>query len=226
MKFYLRTLSPAEFMEVNQAVSLSGVYTEPFDFTRKDVPVNETLKGLLEVMAEEQSVFVYGISNGFRNILEEGRRLQKFSAQLVLTIPVDVQGLMAAKAAVRMKVPVACGRIFDLEQAAAAMHNQAGRIVLNLENISRYASAKKVLKRVLKLARQEGYDCERILVVCSSAEQMRMAIAAGAVSLAADKDVYDGMMYSILTSSETAACRDEWILTYTRAEVLDQGEQL
>ncbi|UNT96793.1 hypothetical protein [Allobaculum mucilyticum] len=225
MKFYLQTLQPDEFMEVNQAVSLAGVYTEPVDFTRSEANVNQTLSALLEVMSEEQTIFVYGISNGFRNMLEEGRHLQKFSKQLIPAVPADGQGCMAIKAGSHQHLGMAAGRIFSPEQAALAMHNGAKTLLLDLEKIGRFTSAKKVLKKVLKLSgNDESQAGSEILAICTSLEEMRMAMACGATSIAAPKAVYDQMLFSVLTASETAAARDEWIMTYTRTEVLDSTQ--
>lgn len=224
MKFYLQSLNARDFLEVNQALTLSGVYTEPTDFTRSEVNVNETLKALLEVMSEDQSILVYGISNGFRNMLDEGKHLQMFSKQLVLTVPADVNGYMTLKASKRMGVNTACGRVFELEQAVVAMHNGAQKIVLDLEKIGRFASAMDVLGRILAEAQKSGYPLDDIIAVCATSEQLRQAMAAGARSVGAPRSVYDNMLYSVLTGSETAAARDEWILTYTRPEVLDREE--
>lgn len=217
MKFYLQTISSDEFMEINQAIGMEGIITQPWDFTRCGADVNKTLSALLDVMSEEQKLYVQAIQAGFRGMLEEARKLRQFSSQLVAILPCSEQGLMAMKALRRMQLPAAAGQIFQAEQAMLAMHNLDGPVLLDLEKIGRFADAKEVLANALALAQKP----ENILCLCSSLEQMRMAMALGAKQIAAPAGVYQQMLFSVLTSSETNSMREEWILTYTRNEVLE-----
>lgn len=228
MKYYLQTIDPAEFLEVNQAITLSGVYTEPMDFSRSNKNVKETLNSLLEVMSESQNILLYSIAPSFRSILEEGRHLQAFSPRLIPVVTADSQGYMTLKAAHTLHIPTACGRIFTLEQAMASMHNQAWVTILDLEKISRFAPTEGLVEDVLNTAgaysANEDYDPDRVLVVVSDSSQFHMAIQAGAQNICAPKSVFDQMLYSPLTKSESVAARDEWIVTYARMEVLDDDQ--
>lgn len=219
MKFYLQSLNPDEFMQINQAVSLAGVCSEPVDFSRGELNVMDTIHNLLEVMSEDQSFYIYGLSSNFRAMLEEGKRLQKLSGQLVLTLPTSEQGLMAAKAARRMQIPVALGSIFSAAQAALAIHDHAGTILLDLNKASRFIPAEEILRDTLALF-AEG-EKERLLVLCSNMDQFNLAIRLQAASIAAPSEVYAQLLYNVLTSSEMMQAREEWLLAYTRNEVLD-----
>lgn len=219
MKFYLQSVSPEDFMEINQAITLSGVLTEPWQFTRGEIEPQQAVSSLLEVMSEEQTVLVTAISSGFRSMLEEGKRLQSLSKQLILNVPCAEQGLMCLKAAIRLQLPVAAGMIFQSEQAVLAARNQARMIVLDLEKIGRFGSSKKVLEDTLSMLEEEARG--RVLAQCSSLEQLRMAMKAGAKNLCAPVDVYHQMLFCVPTVSEAESIREEWVLTFTRNEVLE-----
>lgn len=219
MKFYLRTILPEEVMEINQAITLSGVLCEPWQLTRNEINVEQQLESLLDVMSEEQTLLIQAISNAFRGMLEEGKRLQKLSAQITMMVPATQQGLMALKASRRLSLPMAASQVFQLEQAMVALHAHAGLLILDLDKISRFASAKKVLKSLLKTVSSD--QKENLLVVCETVEQLRMAMACGAECVAASADVYHQLLFSVLSDSEMQSIREEWILTYTRNTVLE-----
>lgn len=219
MKFYLRTILPEEVMEINQAITLSGVLCEPWQLTRNEINVEQRFESLLDVMSEEQTLLVQAISNAFRGMLEEGKRLQKLSAQITMMVPATQQGLMALKASRRLSLPMAASQVFQLEQAMVALHAHAGLLILDLDKISRFASAKKVLKSLLKTVSSD--QKENLLVVCETVEQLRMAMACGAECVAASADVYHQLLFSVLSDSEMQSIREEWILTYTRNTVLE-----
>lgn len=219
MKFYLRTILPEEVMEINQAITLSGVLCEPWQLTRNEINVEQRFESLLDVMSEEQTLLIQAISNAFRGMLEEGKRLQKLSAQITMMVPATQQGLMALKASRRLSLPMAASQVFQLEQAMVALHAHAGLLILDLDKISRFASAKKVLKSLLKTVSSD--QKENLLVVCETVEQLRMAMACGAECVAASADVYHQLLFSVLSDSEMQSIREEWILTYTRNTVLE-----
>lgn len=217
MKFYLRTILPEEVMEINQAITLSGVLCEPWQLTRNEINVEQRFESLLDVMSEEQTLLVQAISNAFRGMLEEGKRLQKLSAQITMMVPATQQGLMALKASRRLSLPMAASQVFQLEQAMVALHAHAGLLILDLDKISRFASAKKVLKSLLKTVSSD--QKENLLVVCETVEQLRMAMACGAECVAASADVYHQLLFSVLSDSEMQSIREEWILTDRKSVV-------
>ncbi len=219
MKFYLQTLKPDEFMQVNQCVTLSGIYTEPIDFTQEELDVNATLASLQEVMSEDQLIYLFGLNDTFRHLLEEAKRLQSVCSQARLIVPANEQGFMAVKASKRMNVPVAVGAIFQSEHAAIALQDQAPLLFVNLEKIGRYADSMQVLKDILALVDEDKK--ENVVAVCSSLEQVRAAMRAQAKAICANFRVYAQMMYGSAVQSDLSIAREEWLLTYARHDVVE-----
>lgn len=219
MKFYLESISADEFMDINQAVGLAGVYTKPSDFTKSQADVGQVLKSLLEYMGADQKIFVYGMTGNFRTLLEEGRILQKVSSQIVLTLPASDQGFMAAKASKRMHIPVAMGAFFQSEQAAIALQDPDLVLFYDLEQAGKFGDSMAVLKDMLALL-EEGQK-ESLVVICPNLESVRKVIAAGARAIWTGNDVYIQMLFNPMTEMEMAKDRDEWLNTYTRTLVMD-----
>lgn len=217
MKFYLKTLSPEEFMEINQAVTLSGVCTEPTDFSRGEVDVMSALEGLLEVMSENQTISLFALNGSFRGMLEEGKMLQKLSSSLILTLPASEQGFMAAKASRRLQLPVSMGAIFTLSQAAIALETQEGPLLIDMEKVGRFGDSQAILKEILALCS----DKTRIIALCESQESFVRAIATGVQAICAPAKVYAENLFNILTESQMTQAREEWIMAYTRNTVLE-----
>lgn len=228
MKYYLQTIDPAEFLEVNQAITLSGVYTEPMDFSRSNKNVKETLNSLLEVMSESQNILLYSIAPSFRSILEEGRHLQAFSPRLIPVVTADSCGYMTSKPRIRFIFRQPAAESLPSNRRWPPCITEAWLTILDLEKISRFAPIEGLVEDVLNTAgaysANEDYDPDRVLVVVSDSSQFHMAIQAGAQNICAPKSVFDQMLYSPLTKSESVAARDEWIVTYARMEVLDDDQ--
>lgn len=219
MKFYLQSLKPEDFMQVNQSVTLAGVYSEPIDFTNDELDVAKTIQDLLEVMSEDQIIYLYGMNDTFRYLLEEGKRLQSVSKQAALIVPASEQGFMAIKASKRMGIPLAVGSIFQLEQAAVALQDQAALLFINLEKVGRYTDSIQVLQDILSLVDQP--QKENIVAVCSNLEQLRSAMRVGARAVCATPRVYSQMVYGTASDADLSVAREEWLLTYARHDVVE-----
>lgn len=219
LKFYLKSLNPDEFLHINQAVTLAGIYTEPADFSYHELDVENTLKSVMEMMSEEQTIFVYGIGGSFRMMLEEGKRLAGISRQIQLVVPANEQGFMAMKASHRADVQTALGALYQSDQAAIALQDGAQKMIMDLEKVGRHADAMEVLSDILDLMKEE--DRENLIVVCPTLESVRQAMRIGARSICAGTQVYNQMLFNVLTDLQVMQAREEWMITYTRNQVLD-----
>lgn len=219
MKFYLNSLNPDAFLQINQAVTLAGIYTEPQDFSYHELNVEKTLESILEMMTEKQNIFVYGMAGGFRMMLEEGKRLARISEQITLVVPANEQGFMAVKASHRLQLNTALGAIYQSEQAAIALQDGAPTLIVDLEKIGRYTDSMSALKDILDLIEPE--DREKLIVVCPTLEALRQAMRLGAKAICAKPQVYNQMLFNVLTDSQMMQSREEWMLTYTRNEVIE-----
>ena len=217
MKFYLKTLNPDEFMEINQAITLSGICTEPTDFSRGEVDVMSALESLLEVMSEDQTISLFAINSGFRGMLEEGKMLQKISPALILTLPANEQGFMAAKASRRLNLSVAIGAIFSLGQGTIALENQEGPLLFDMEKVGRFCDSVILLEQLLALVE----DKTRVIALCENEEYFTKALACGAQAICAPGQVYGENLFNLLTNSQMNQAREEWLMAYTRNTILE-----
>ena len=217
MKFYLKTLNPDEFMEINQAITLSGICTEPTDFSRGEVDVMSALEGLLEVMSEDQTISLFALNGGFRGMLEEGKMLQKISPALILTLPASEQGFMAAKASRHLNLSVAMGAIFSLGQGTIALENQDGPLIFDMEKAGRFCDSVKLLQQLLALVE----DKTRVIALCENEEYFIKALACGAQAICAPSQVYGENLFNLLTDSQMNQAREEWLMAYTRNTILE-----
>lgn len=219
MELYLQSVSPDDFMEINQAVPLSGIYTAPFDFTAGELNVKDTLQSLLEVMDDTQKLYVHSVSAGFRSILDEGKTLHALSDKIVLVVPADAQGLMALKACRTLKIPAAAANVYDPAQILVASKVTEAPVIADLDAISRHGDARQVLSQAAAILDDPG---KQLMVSgCMNQEAFTGAAMVHPAAIAARPEVFRSMMYSVLTQSEMENARDQWIMTYTSDTVLD-----
>lgn len=220
MNFFLQTCSPDEFMEVNQAVTLSGIVLDAHALAAKESDVKQCITDLLEVMSKEQKLYIPCISIGFRSILEEGKKLTKLSDQIVMVTGCDGPSFMAMKACHTLKIPVAMGRIFQSEQAILAANNNPEKLIFNFEEISRLSSPEKVLASAAKSLPES----RRELLMASGVDtpdQLEKAAQAGVENICCTVGLYRTLLYNPLSQESAQALRDDWMMAYTREELLD-----
>lgn len=206
-------------MEVNQAVHLAGVVCPARDFLEKEADVENTIRSLLEVMTEDQKLFVPAISPDFRDMLEEGRRLQKISSQIVMMVGCDFQSLMALKACRTMHIPAASSRVFQSDQALLAQNNQPAMIFMNYSQLAKHADAFQVWHETAEI-----FGDKKSLLMAEgiqSSAQLRQAALAGIENVSCTIDVYRALYFNALHAEEVNDIRDGWIMTYTRTDLLE-----
>jgi hypothetical protein len=219
VNLFLISASPEEILDINQVVTLNGVVV-PLEKLMESENPSETIEKIQELLGENQQILIETPEAGFRPLIEEGKKIRAKSQQFSVLVPPTMSGLMSLKAMHTLKIPAGCSGIYQSEQVLLAAKNEAQSILLDAEQISRFASLEEMLQT--SLAFLEENQKERVMLCCkSNLEQIRTAAKSGVTNVAAAADLYRQMVENPLTDNTRARAREEWILNFTRSGLFE-----
>ncbi|CAC9924802.1 fructose-6-phosphate aldolase [Aedoeadaptatus nemausensis] len=123
MKFFIDTANIDEIKEIESWGVLSGVTTNPSLIAKeKDVVFEEVIEKITSIVDGPISAEV--TSEDSEGMIREGKALHAIHENVVVKIPMTVEGLKAIRALEDEGIPTNCTLIFSINQALLAL--QAG----------------------------------------------------------------------------------------------------
>jgi transaldolase len=118
MKIFLDTANLKQIKEAASWGIVDGVTTNPTLLSKEDMKFEELIKKICRVISGP--VNVECVSTRSKDIIKEGRELAKLADNVVLKIPICVEGLKAIKVLSGEGIPVNTTLIFSPTQALLA----------------------------------------------------------------------------------------------------------
>jgi transaldolase len=137
MKFFIDTASVAEIREAADLGLLDGVTTNPTLLSREEGDPREILREITKIVPGPVSAEVTALDH--EGMVREGLQLRKIAENIVVKIPMTLEGLKALRSLSRQGVPTNCTLIFNATQAlmaAKAGATYASPFVGRLDDIS------------------------------------------------------------------------------------------
>jgi transaldolase len=118
MKFFIDTANVSEIREVNEWGVLAGVTTNPSLVAKEGRDFEETLKEIIDIIDGPISAEV--ISLDAEGMIAEGEKLASLSKNIVIKVPMTVEGLKAVKYFTKKKIKTNVTLVFSATQALLA----------------------------------------------------------------------------------------------------------
>ena len=118
MRFFLDTANVDYIREANEMGVISGVTTNPSLVAKEGRDFNEVIKEITEIVDGPISGEV--VSEGAKGMIEEGRKISKIHKNMIVKIPMTVEGLKAVKVLSKEGVKTNVTLIFSANQALLA----------------------------------------------------------------------------------------------------------
>jgi transaldolase len=118
MKFFLDTASVAEIREVAALGLLDGVTTNPSLLSKEEGDPREILREITKIVDGPVSAEVVALDH--EGMVREGLELRKIAENIVVKIPMTLEGMKAIKTLSGQGVPTNCTLIFSATQALMA----------------------------------------------------------------------------------------------------------
>ncbi len=162
MKFFLDTANLEEIREVANWGMLDGVTTNPTLVSREDEPFEVLITQICDVV--DGPVSVESVSTQADEIIPEARELAKMADNVVVKIPINIEGLKAIKALAQEGIPVNTTLIFNPMQALMAAKAGARYVspfVGRLDDIGH--DGLDLVDQIVTIFNNYGFDTEVIV---------------------------------------------------------------
>lgn len=175
MKFFIDTASVAEIREAADLGLLDGVTTNPTLLSKEDGDPREILREITKIVEGPVSAEVTALDH--EGMVREGLELRKIAANIVVKIPMTLEGLKALRSLSDQGVPTNCTLIFNATQAllaAKAGATYASPFVGRLDDIS--TDGMELIEQICTIYR--NYDLATEVLVASVRHPVHVVQAA------------------------------------------------
>ncbi len=162
MKFFIDTANIEEIKEGVSFGMVDGVTTNPSLIARENRPFAEVVRAILKEVSGPVSLEVLSLEAG--EMFKEGKKLAKLGDQVVIKVPMTLDGLKATRLFAAEGIPVNQTLIFSPLQAlmaAKAGAAYASPFVGRLDDISHDGMA--LVEQIINIYDQYGYETEVIV---------------------------------------------------------------
>ena len=118
MKFFIDTANVAEIREAASYGLLDGVTTNPTLLSRENGDPNDILREICKIVEGPVSAEVTALD--CEGMLVEAAALKKIADNIVIKVPMTLEGLKALRALSKQNIATNCTLIFDAAQALLA----------------------------------------------------------------------------------------------------------
>jgi len=162
MKFFIDTANIEEIKEGVSFGMVDGVTTNPSLIARENRPFAEVVRAILKEVSGPVSLEVLSLEAG--EMFKEGKKLAKLGDQVVIKVPMTLDGLKATRLFAAEGIPVNQTLIFSPLQAlmaAKAGAAYASPFVGRLDDISHDGMA--LVEQIINIYDQYRYETEVIV---------------------------------------------------------------
>lgn len=124
MELFIDSADIEKIKELNDALAIHGVTTNPSILARECSDPIERLRQIDAILAPDQLLFAQTVSTTKDGIIAEAEQISSLRRQnMYVKIPVTVEGLQAMKECKRKGIGVLATAVFTLQQAVLAAQN-------------------------------------------------------------------------------------------------------
>ena len=164
MKFFIDTASVSDIREAADLGLLDGVTTNPTLLSREEGDPREILREITKIVEGPVSAEVTALDA--EGMVREGLELQKIADNIVIKVPMTLEGLKALRSLSRQGIETNCTLIFQAAQAlmaAKAGATYASPFVGRLDDLS--TDGMELIEQICTIYR--NYDFETQVLVAS-----------------------------------------------------------
>ena len=163
MKFFIDTANVEDIRKANDMGVICGVTTNPSLFAKEGRDFNEVIKEITTIVDGPISGEVKATTVDAEGMIAEGREIAKIHPNMVVKIPMTVEGLKATKVLSSEGIPVNVTLIFSANQAILAANAGAAYVspfLGRLDDIN--TPGIDLIRNISEIFDIYGYDTEII----------------------------------------------------------------
>lgn len=209
MKFYIDTANLDDIKKYNDWGIVDGVTTNPSLIAKEGVSLEKRIKEIVEVVDGPISTEV--IATDSEGMIEEARKYAAWHKNIVVKIPMTIDGMKALKVLAKEGIKVNVTLIFSAGQALIAAKNGAAYVspfVGRLDDISEDGMA--LIGEVMSIYGNYDFDTQVIVASVRHPRHVIDSALMGADIATIPSDILEKLFKHPLTDKGVAAFLADW----------------
>ncbi len=209
MKFFIDTANIAEIKEANSMGMVDGVTTNPSLIAKEDRLFEDIVREICDIVDGPVSAEV--ISTEFEGMVKEARSLADIHENIVVKIPMTVDGIKATKALAEEGIKTNVTLVFSPLQALMAAKAGASFVspfVGRLDDIS--SDGMLLVEQIVEIYNNYAFDTQIIVASVRNPLHVLDAALMGADIATIPFKVLSGLASHPLTDKGLKAFLDDW----------------
>ncbi|MCF0105909.1 MAG: fructose-6-phosphate aldolase [Holdemanella sp.] len=215
MKLILDTADTTAIRYYNDYLALDGVTTNPTIITKSGKPYVDVLKEIVEILDEDQALYVQAVSEDYEGIVEDAKWLSTLGKKnIYIKIPVTNEGLKAIKTVHKLGIKILATAIYSMDQAYLAMHAGADALAPYVNRMCYYGNGVDEVINMQTIIDNYGYNTEIVAASFKNASQVRELMLNGIGACTVPVDVMAQLFNNENTNNAVKEFTANWEKTY------------
>ena len=215
MKFFIDTANVEDIRKANDMGVICGVTTNPSLIAKEGRDFNEVIKEITTIVDGPISGEVKATTVDAEGMIAEGREIAKIHPNMVVKIPMTVEGLKATKVLSSEGIPVNVTLIFSANQAILAANAGAAYVspfLGRLDDIN--TPGIDLIRNISEIFDIYGYDTEIIAASVRNPIHVTECALAGADIATVPYKVIEQMTHHPLTDAGIEKFKKDYIAVF------------
>lgn len=215
MKLYLDSADTKAIKYYNDHIHIDGVTTNPSILAKSGHKFDEVIKEIIEILNEEQSLFIQVVSTDLKGMIEEAKFINSLRKQnIYVKIPVSENGFLAIKECKKLGIKVLATAIYTAEQGYFAAMIGADCVAPYVNRMENLGDGIQNVIDLIEMLEINGMSCEVVAASFKNVSQVHNLMVAGIHCLTLPIDVVDMMFHNLSTNQAVEDFTNDWKKTY------------
>lgn len=215
MKLYLDSADTKAIKYYNEYLHIDGVTTNPSIVTKSGRGFEEVISEIIEVLSDDQSLFVQVVSEDFEGIMAEAQYINSLrSANTYVKIPVTPVGYKAIKECKKLGILVLATAVYTAEQGFLAAMAGADCVAPYVNRMDNLGDGVQNVIELIEMLEINNMNCEVVAASFKNVNQVHQLMVAGVHCLTLPIDVVDKMFNNLHTNQAVADFTSDWEKAY------------
>ena len=209
MKIFLDSSDVDAIRQACETGLISGVTTNPSIIARSGRKTEDVIRDLLDIVPEHISV--EGIGESADDLIREARAFKELGEQIVVKVPMTVEGMKAAAALEKMGIRVNVTMVFSAAQATLAMKSGASFVSIVLSRLDAIGTESfQLIEDTMLIKENYGFESEIITGSVKTQNQVLDSLRAGVDIATVPPALFEQMFKHPLTDAGIEGFKKDW----------------
>jgi len=223
MQLIVDTADIAQIKRINQIIKIDGVTTNPSIICKSKSEVKEVLQAIIEILSEQQKLFVQVVARDYDSMLEEARFINSLRPKnIYVKIPANKVGIKLIRQLSQEGIKTLATAIYSSEQGFLAARNGANYLAPYVNRMDNFGDGVSNVIDLQTMLNNYGMnkDCQLIAASFKNLSQVHRLLTAGVSGMTLPVEIIDTMIEHPATEKALDKFSQDWQDKYHRSTLI------